>query len=107
MASNLLARLTVAGVLDRTGTRLHRRLRVAPRFLAHAEATSLQRQARGYAADPMAALSASLTSWDDFHGDAFEAAGLLLDFMETHDQLGAVRPMFPALEQFACSISPA
>ncbi len=107
MASNLLARLTVAGAIERTGGRTGTRLRVAPRFLAHAEATVARLQGRGQRSTPAVALAAALTTWDEFHGDCRQAADFLLEFMEAHDQMGALRPVFPALERFAPVLVPA
>ncbi len=101
MVSNLLARLAVAGVLERTGNRLGARLRVAPRFLAHAEAVAHQQRARGRSPEAVTTLEAALARWDEYQGDCRLGADILLDFMEIRDQLGSVRPMFPALERYA------
>ncbi|MGB0651797.1 MAG: hypothetical protein ACPGQL_01235 [Thermoplasmatota archaeon] len=94
MAGNLLASLTLAGVLQRRGGRSGSRLRVAPRFLDHAERQAATR------ADPVRALEDALVTWDGYANDVRLGARLLHDLLAERDQLGALRPVFPALESF-------
>lgn len=102
MTGNLLARLTLAGVLARSGGR-RSRLRVSPRFLAHAEGTAGRLHMQGRTATPGPVLAAALQTWDDFHGDAHTTARFLEDFLADRDQLGPLRPVFPVLEAFAAA----
>lgn len=95
-----LSRLYSAGVLERGGARVGRILRVSPRFLAHAEATAAQRGATSHP-DIEQTLEAALAIWDEFNGDVNDGARLLRDLLEERGQLGALRPVFPALERFA------
>jgi len=98
MASNLLASLALAGILERSG-RGRVVLRVAPRFLAHAEGTAgrLRLQRRGTDLD---ALEAALATWDEYHHEPRAGAVFLLGLLEERDQLGALRPAFPPLDAF-------
>jgi hypothetical protein len=99
--ATLLSALCAAGVLERTPARGGTYLRVSPRFLAHAEASSSRLRVQGLPATPGASLSTALTSWDGFTQDPLAAADLLLEILEARNQLGGLRPVFPMLEQFA------
>lgn len=100
-ASTLLSALSAAGVLERPGSRRGAFLRVTPRFLDHAEAMAARLRSQGRDADPAVVLDAALASWDDYRHDPAQGALLLLDFLDGRSQLGALQPVFPALEAFA------
>ncbi len=83
--ANLLASLHALGIVERTGLRL----RVTPRFLAHAEGTAGRLHLLG---QPQRALDVALASW----GPVPEgAATVVADLMDRHDQWGMVHPVFP------------
>ncbi len=103
MAANLLSALASAAVLERCANRDASFLRVTPRFLSHAEETGLRLRMNGTASHsthPAHVLAAALATWDDFHRDPNQGATMLVDLLEARGQLGALRPVFPALEQF-------
>lgn len=100
MSPNPLVRLSSARVLVRSGGRRNR-LRVNPRFLAHAEGTAGRLHLQGRPVGSVQALEVALTTWDGFAGDACHAAAFLETFLADRHQLGALRPVFPVLESFA------
>jgi hypothetical protein len=99
MADNILARLTLAGILERSGRR-RSVLRVSPRFMAHAEGTSGRLRLSGHG-PALPVLEVAVRTWDEYHGDAASAARFLEAMLGERHQLGALRPVFPALDQFA------
>lgn len=99
-APTILSALAAAGVLERPGSRRGAFLRVTPRFLAHAEETSNRLRLLGRAHDPATVLDAALAAWDDYGHDPHQGAALLVDFLDGRSQLGALQPVFPALEAF-------
>lgn len=100
-SSTLLSSLASAGVLERPGSRRGAFLRVTPRFLAHAEDTASRLRLLGRAHDPASVLTAALTAWDDYGHDPHQGSLLLVDFLDGRSQLGALQPVFPALDSFA------
>lgn len=100
-SSTLLSALSAAGILERPASRRGAFLRVNPRFLAHAETTAVRLRQQSRDATPAAVLQSALGAWDDYHHDPREGAHLLVDFLDGRSQLGALQPVFPALEQFA------
>jgi hypothetical protein len=101
MAQNLLAALALAGVVERSNKA--RTLRVSPRFMAHAEGTAGRLRLLGLHLQEKDVLHSALSTWDEFHQDAWPAAGFLAQIMTDRDQMGALRPVFPALEAFAAA----
>ncbi len=101
MAQNLLAALALAGILQRAPGA--RRLRVNPRFLAHAEGTAGRYRTLGLTGDEYDVLAAALGTWDDFRQDPRAAASMLREMLADRDQLGALRPVFPAIETFSAA----
>lgn len=97
---NLLAVLAQAEVLERCHGRGRTFLRVTPRFLAHAEGASARLKLQGRHTGPAAALASALLSWDGYEHDPHQGALVLVDLLEERGQLGALRPVFPLLEQF-------
>lgn len=93
MAPNLIASLAVAGIIERAG-RGRSVLRITPRFLAHAHG------AARHPADSEA-LCRALKTWDGYHHDPRAGAAFLRDVLS--DQLGLLRPAFPALDSFAAA----
>lgn len=102
MAQNLLASLTLAGIIERTGPG-RRTLRVTPRFMAHAEGTVGRLHTLGLVCDDVDVLHAALQTWDDFLQDPWSSARFLHQIMADRDQLGQLRPVFPAIEQFSAA----
>jgi len=100
MTSQRLADLARSGVLEYGRSRAGVTLRASPRFLDHAEATA-QRLGTHGSLGTRAVLQAALASWDDDGRGLANAAGILADFLGERDQLGALRPVFPVLEQYA------
>ncbi len=86
--ANVLATLTVAGILQRNPA-----LRVHPRFLAHAEDT-----ARRHGAGGDSALRLALSSWQD-RVDVDAAARVVGDLMTDRHQWGALAPVFSAVDR--------
>jgi hypothetical protein len=101
---NLLSVLAQAEVLERTHGRGRAYLRVTPRFLAHAEGASARLKLQGRHTGPAAALAHALLSWDGYGHDPHQGALVLVDLLGERGQLGALRPVFPLLEQF-CSVA--
>lgn len=99
MGSNLLAALAAAGILERTGPG-RAVLRASPRFLAHAEGTAGRLRLQGRSTGAEAALEAALVTWDGYRHSPLAGARFLREFLEERNQLGAVVPVFPALETF-------
>lgn len=97
---NLLAQLTQADVLERCHGRGGTYLRVTPRFLAHAESAAARLKLQGRHTGPTAALAQALLAWDAYTHDPHQGALVLVDLLEERGQLGALRPVFPLLEQF-------
>ena len=97
---NLLAQLTQADVLERCHGRGRTYLRVTPRFLAHAEVQAARLKLQGRHTGPTTALAQALLTWDAYEHDPQQAALVLVDLLEERGQLGALRPVFPLLEQF-------
>jgi hypothetical protein len=95
-----LAALTHAGVLERSGAP-RSTLRVAPRFLAHAERLASRRRTLGLPAVPDEVLEAALATWDDYAQDTRAGARVLARLLEERGQLGALHRAFPPLERFA------
>lgn len=87
----LLTRLASAGVLERSGRR-RTALRVAPRFLAHAESTA----ARLGRHDAEAVLHAALQEWGPYTAGSRTGAALLVRLLEDQDQMGALGPFVAA-----------
>jgi hypothetical protein len=101
--ANLLSVLTQADILERCPGRGDTRgtyLRVTPRFLAHAESAAARLKLQGRHTGPTAALANALLSWDAYEHDPNQGALELVDLLEERGQLGALRPVFPLLEQF-------
>jgi hypothetical protein len=98
--TNPLSALAAAGVLERCSTRGRVFLRVTPRFLAHAEDASARLRLQGRHAGPSGALASALLSWDGYDHDPHQGALLLAEFLAERGQLGALRPVFPLLEEF-------
>lgn len=101
-ASTLLSALSAAGVLERPGSRRGAFLRVTPRFLDHAEAVAARMRLAGHA-PPASVLHAALAGWDGYRHDPHQGALLLVDFLDGRGQLGALQPVFPALEAFTAA----
>jgi hypothetical protein len=97
MAFHPLSRLTNAGILGRTGPTL----RVTPRFLDHMEATAARVGPLGLDYGPLPVIERAVASWDEYAGDAREAARFLVEFLGERNQWGRVKPMFPVLEEYA------
>lgn len=89
--------LVQSGVLVRTGAHL----RVAPRFLAHAEQTSERLRCVGRWLGPADALEAALGTWDDWMSDVRQGSLALWEFMSDRGQAGALQPTFPTMDMFA------
>lgn len=102
MASNILASLAVSGVVERSG-RGRLVLRVAPRFLAHAEATAGRMRLHGRPLDDHRVLEAALGTWDEYRHDPRLGARFLQDLLLERGQMGALRPAFPPLDTFAAA----
>ncbi|MFO1535244.1 MAG: hypothetical protein ABR586_06220 [Thermoplasmatota archaeon] len=98
---NPMAALTRCGVLEQSRGRGACTLRVSPRFLAHAEATSARLAQQGRLLGVTHALEAALAAWDGYEHAVRPAALFLTDFLGERDQFGGLRPVFPALEQFS------
>src|ERR1041385_4175923 len=97
---NPMAALTRCGVLEQSRGRGACTLRVSPRFLAHAEETAARLFEQARFLGVTHALEAALSTWD--YGHAVRPAALFLaDFLGEREQFGGLRPVFPALEQFA------
>jgi hypothetical protein len=101
MAHNLLAALALAGVVERSGRQ--QRLRVAPRFLAHAEQTAGRMVSLGVKATEQDVLASALAAWDEYRTDTWQGAQFLASVLAERDQLGQLRPVFPAIEAFAAA----
>ncbi|HUR25521.1 MAG TPA: hypothetical protein VM327_05855 [Candidatus Thermoplasmatota archaeon] len=95
-----LSALAAAGVLERCSGRGRAYLRVTPRFLAHAEDAAARLRLNGRATGPAGTLVSALLAWDGFDHDPHQGALVLVDLLEERGQLGALRPVFPLLEQF-------
>jgi hypothetical protein len=95
-----LSALASAGVLERCSGRGRAYLRVTPRFLAHAEDAAARLRLQGRATSPAGTLATALLAWDGYDHDPHSGALLLVDLLEERGQLGALRPVFPLLEQF-------
>lgn len=98
--ANPLSALAAAGVLERCSSRGRAYLRVTPRFLAHAEDASARLRLQGRLTGPSGALVSALLSWDGYDHDPHQGALVLVDLLEERGQLGALRPVFPLLEEF-------
>jgi hypothetical protein len=98
--ANPLSALAAAGVLERCSARGRAFLRVTPRFLAHAEDAAARLRLQGRHTGPSAALASALLSWDGYDHDPRQGARVLVDLLEERGQLGALRPVFPLLEEF-------
>jgi len=98
--ANPLSDLAAAGVLERCSGRGRAFLRVAPRFLAHAEDAAARLRLQGRATGPAGTLAFALLGWDGYDSDPHQGALVLVDLLEERGQLGALRPVFPLLEQF-------
>lgn len=96
MASNL-SLLVRSGVLQRTGAQV----RVAPRFLDHAEATAQRLRSVGRWLGPADALEAALGTWDEWMYDVRTGSLVLWEFMAGRGQAGALQPAFPTMDAFA------
>src|SRR5205085_420529 len=72
-----LALLVRSGVLERTGVQV----RVAPRFLSHAECTAERLRCIGRWLGPADALEAALGTWDDWMHDVRQGSLALWEFM--------------------------
>lgn len=100
--SALLSDLAAAGVVERASSRSGpSHLRVAARFLSHAERETARRQSLGLAASAEDVLAAVLTVWDEYSGDARSGAEVVFAVMAERHQLGLLRPAFPTLDAFA------
>lgn len=95
-----LSDLTSAGVLERCSGRGRAYLRVTPRFLAHAEDAAARLRLSGRGSTPAGILVSALLAWDGYDHDPHQGALVLVDLLEERGQLGALRPVFPLLEQF-------
>jgi hypothetical protein len=95
-----LSALATAGVLERCSGRGRAFLRVTPRFLAHAEDAANRLRLQGRATGPTSTLATALLGWDGYDHDPHQGALVLVDLLEERGQLGALRPVFPLLEQF-------
>ncbi len=100
MSSHLLADLARSGVLEYNRSRAGSVLRPSPRFMAHAEQTAGRLGAHA-SLGAVAILENALATWDEHGLGLRDAARFLADFLGERDQLGALRPVFPVLEQFA------
>jgi hypothetical protein len=98
--SNPLSNLAHAGVLERCHGRGGTFLRVTPRFLAHAESAAARLKLQGRHTGPSSALASALLAWDGYDHDPQQGALVLVDLLEERGQLGALRPVFPLLEEF-------
>jgi hypothetical protein len=102
-----MALLTRSGILEQSrGPASKSRnpvLRVSPRFLAHAEAISARLAQQGRHLGIAHALESALSSWDDYRHDVRPAALFLAEFLGEREQFGALRPVFPSLEQFTAA----
>lgn len=98
--TNPLSALAGAGVLERCSGRGRAYLRVTPRFLAHAEDCAARLRLQGRATGPTGTLAFALLAWDGYDHDANQGALVLVDLLEERSQLGALRPVFPLLEQY-------
>lgn len=99
--TNPLSALAGAGVLERCSGRGRAYLRVAPRFLAHAEDCAARLRLQGRSSGPTGTLASALLGWDGYDHDPHQGALVLVDLLEERGQLGALRPVFPLLEEFA------
>ena len=52
------------------------------------------------AGGPASTLAYALLAWDGYGADPHQGALVLVDLLEERGQLGALRPVFPLLEQF-------
>ena len=95
-----LSALAASGVLERCSSRGRAYLRVTPRFLAHAEDAAARLRLHGRATGPAGTLTSALLAWDGYTHDPHQGALVLVDLLEERGQLGALRPVFPLLEQF-------
>jgi hypothetical protein len=102
-----MALLTRSGILEQsrgpTSKTSNPTLRVSPRFLAHAESTSARLAQQGRLMGIAHALETALSSWDDYKHDVRPAALFLTEFLGEREQFGALRPVFPSLEQFSAA----
>lgn len=98
---SLLSALTRCGILEQSRRRGAVALRVSPRFLAHAETTAARLFDQARFLGVAHALESALLAWDGSPPDVRQAALLLARFLDEREQFGALRPVFPALEQFA------
>src|SRR5438270_12725939 len=98
---NPMSSLTQSGILEQSRGRGACTLRVSPRFLAHAEETAARLFQQARFLGVAHALEAALASWDGYDHAVRPAALFLADFLDNRDQMGNLRPVFPALEQFA------
>ena len=101
MPTHPLATLVHAGILERAPSRAGSRLRVTPRFLAHAEDAAGRLALHGYAAAPSLALERAISTWDAAPHDAVREAAFLREFLGDRGQFGALQPVFPAIESYA------
>jgi hypothetical protein len=97
-ALNALAR---AGVLECRPGPAGAALRANPRFLAHAEEVAARRG--HWRAEP--ALAAALSDWDEEGRGLHRHAAFVAAFLAEREQLGRLRPAFPALEGFGLAPS--
>jgi hypothetical protein len=98
--TNPLSALASAGVLERCSGRGRAYLRVTPRFLAHAEDAAARLRLQGRADGAAGVLSLALLAWDGYEHDPHQGALVLVELLEERGQLGAIRPVFPLLDQF-------
>lgn len=98
--ATLLSALSAAGILERPSSRRGAFLRVAPRFLAHAEQTANHMHRLGVPSNPASVLDRALATWDDYRHDPHQGALLLVDFLDGRSQFGSLQPVFPALDAF-------
>jgi hypothetical protein len=98
--STLLSALAQADVLERCHGRGRTYLRVTPRFLAHAEASSARLRQQGRHTGATGALAHALLAWDAYAHDPHQGARVLVDLLDDRGQLGLLRPVFP-LEEWA------
>ncbi|MEA3144286.1 MAG: hypothetical protein QOG31_1610 [Thermoplasmata archaeon] len=100
---NPMAALTRCGVLEQSRGRGACTLRVSPRFLAHAEATAARLFQQGRFMGVAHTLETALTAWDGSPPDVRHVAHFLAQFLDEREQMGGLRPVFPALEQFSAA----
>ncbi len=101
MVANVMACLTIAGILERTGPRRGSILRVNPRFLDHLDHTRMRLLPERRLTDRFEALELALRTWDAYHGDPGQGAVFLDGFLaDRHQGTNLIHPVFPPLELF-------